>query len=168
MAPEDPFDILERGETMKIQNRREFLQISASIAPMSLIAAAGVTASSSAAPAAEKGMRLGLIIGVGKDPEAAMKKVHDLGLPTFPELTMPYIGPILMHTGIPNYCLEDYFLLVSQRRATDPELDPESFLTWAIGRPHRLDTLDKLAQTFLALDELRLGALEKLRFGLKR
>ncbi|PYV34718.1 MAG: xylose isomerase [Acidobacteria bacterium] len=67
---------------MKIQNRREFLQISASIAPMSLIAAAGVTASSSAAPAAEKGMRLGLIIGVGKDPEAAMKKVHDLGLPT--------------------------------------------------------------------------------------
>jgi DNA-binding transcriptional regulator GbsR (MarR family) len=30
------------------------------------------------------------------------------------------------------------------------------------------DTLDKLAQTFLALDELRLGALEKLRFGLKR
>src|SRR5437667_9033726 len=82
MAPEDPFDILERGETMKIKNRREFLQISASIAPMSLIAAAGVTASSSAEPAAEKGMRLGLIIGVGKDPEAAMKKVHDLGLPT--------------------------------------------------------------------------------------
>ena len=67
---------------MSIRNRREFLQISAAVAPMSLIAAAGEPASSGAPPAAGKGMRLGLIIGVGKDPEAAMKKVHDLGLPT--------------------------------------------------------------------------------------
>src|SRR5947208_4932678 len=67
---------------MSTQNRREYLQISAAVAPMSLIARAGERASSGAPPAAGKHMRLGLIIGVGKDPEAAMKKVHDLGLPT--------------------------------------------------------------------------------------
>jgi hypothetical protein len=78
-----------------------------------------------------------------------LASLDDLGMPTFPELPMPYVGPILMHTGIPTYCLEDYFLLVSQRRATDPELDPESFLMWAIGRPHRLDTLDQPARRFL-------------------
>jgi len=30
----------------------------------------------------KKPLRLGLIIGIGKDPDAAMGKVHDLGLPT--------------------------------------------------------------------------------------
>src|SRR5438270_832215 len=30
----------------------------------------------------KKPLRLGLIIGIGKDPDAAMAKVHDLGLPT--------------------------------------------------------------------------------------
>jgi L-ribulose-5-phosphate 3-epimerase len=33
-------------------------------------------------PPSPKPLRLGLIIGVGKDPEAAISKVHDLGLPT--------------------------------------------------------------------------------------
>jgi len=32
--------------------------------------------------AGKKPLRLGLIIGIGKDPEAAIAKVHDLGLPT--------------------------------------------------------------------------------------
>jgi sugar phosphate isomerase/epimerase len=40
------------------------------------------TASSVAANEGKKPLRLGLIIGVGKDPDAAMAKVHDLGLPT--------------------------------------------------------------------------------------
>jgi len=31
---------------------------------------------------AKKPLRLGLIVGVGNDPEAAIKKVHDLGVPT--------------------------------------------------------------------------------------
>jgi len=30
----------------------------------------------------KKPLRLGLIIGIGKDPDATMAKVHDLGLPT--------------------------------------------------------------------------------------
>lgn len=69
---------------MNTHNRREFLKISASAAPLTLIGAAASPAASGSAgtPAAGSGMRLGLIIGIGKDPELAMKKVHDLGVPT--------------------------------------------------------------------------------------
>ncbi len=42
----------------------------------------GLVQGSSNARAEKKPMRLGLIIGIGKDPESAMAKVHDLGLPT--------------------------------------------------------------------------------------
>lgn len=72
-----------------------------------------------------------------------------LGLHTFPELPMPYLGPILMHTGIPNYCLEDYFRLLAQRRASDRGLNPEEFLTWATGGQNRLGALDQPARRFL-------------------
>ena len=88
---------------MNKQNRRAFLQTSAaalaaslsSVARASVIAdsepclvsrAAGVgTAQSAPRLASDEGkkpLRLGLIIGIGKDPDAAMAKVHDLGLPT--------------------------------------------------------------------------------------
>ncbi|GGL27967.1 hypothetical protein GCM10014719_31870 [Planomonospora parontospora subsp. antibiotica] len=74
-----------------------------------------------------------------------------LGLPTFPDMPMPYIGPILMHTGIPTYCLEDYFRLILQRRAQDRGLDGEGFLAWATasGRETRLSELDMPARRFL-------------------
>ncbi len=39
-------------------------------------------ASAVAANEGKKPLRLGLIIGIGSDPDAAMAKVHDLGLPT--------------------------------------------------------------------------------------
>jgi sugar phosphate isomerase/epimerase len=35
-----------------------------------------------AKPAPRKPMRLGIIIGAGKDPDEALKRVHDLGIPT--------------------------------------------------------------------------------------
>jgi sugar phosphate isomerase/epimerase len=60
---------------MKTLDRRGFLKVSA---------AAGAAGLLSGLPAAsgQKGMRLGLIVGMGKDPEAALQKVHDLGIPT--------------------------------------------------------------------------------------
>ena len=85
---------------MNRQNRRIFLQASAAAAlvvPFSKAAAerqpvsdaplAGPRAAVQSAPhvAANDGkkpLRLGLIIGIGKDPDAAMAKVRDLGLPT--------------------------------------------------------------------------------------
>jgi L-ribulose-5-phosphate 3-epimerase len=59
-------------------NRRRFLQISAAAG------AAGLMPQLSAASArsAGKPFRLGIIIGVAKDPEAALKRVHDFGVPT--------------------------------------------------------------------------------------
>ncbi len=63
---------------MRKQNRREFLETTGTAA-----AAFVQPALAQAMPKATgKGMRLGLIVHVGKDPEGALKKVHDLGLPT--------------------------------------------------------------------------------------
>ena len=86
---------------MNRQNRRTFLQTSAAAAlavPLGKAAAttseptrnmplagpfsAGQSASHVAANDGKKPLRLGLIIGIGKDPDAAMAKVRDLGLPT--------------------------------------------------------------------------------------
>jgi hypothetical protein len=77
--------------------------------------------------------------------------VARLGLPTFRELPLPYLGPILMHAGIPAYCLGDYFKLLLSRRRHDPGTDAENFLAWATapGRQSRLGQLDKPAQRFL-------------------
>jgi L-ribulose-5-phosphate 3-epimerase len=55
-------------------NRREFLQTSAGVI------AAGM--SPTLLTQSKKPLRLGLIIGIGNEPEAAIAKVHDLGLPT--------------------------------------------------------------------------------------
>jgi L-ribulose-5-phosphate 3-epimerase len=86
---------------MNRQNRRTFLQTTAVAAlagPFSKVAAAksqpvldtplleplrvGQSAPHVAANDGKKPLRLGLIIGIGKDPDAAMAKVGDLGLPT--------------------------------------------------------------------------------------
>ena len=87
---------------MNKQNRRAFLQASAAAAlaaPLGRAAAAtkgapiagaflteplgpAQSAPSVAANEGKKPLRLGLIIGIGKDPDAAMAKVRDLGLPT--------------------------------------------------------------------------------------
>lgn len=86
---------------MNKQNRRAFLQTSAAALASSLGAVGAVTkgaaiprallanlpsaAQSSPSVAANEGkkpLRLGLIISIGKDPDAAMAKIHDLGLQT--------------------------------------------------------------------------------------
>src|SRR5437868_9082187 len=43
-------------------------------------------------------------------------------LPLFDESSLKYVGPILMHAGIPTYCLENFFKLLLHRRAQDPRL----------------------------------------------
>jgi L-ribulose-5-phosphate 3-epimerase len=85
---------------MDKQNRRAFLQISAGalatgLSPMHSALSDGVRSrDTTSAPswlqvsqtlsenAGKKPLRLGLILGIGKDPDAAMAKVHELGLPT--------------------------------------------------------------------------------------
>jgi len=60
---------------MNTLDRRNFLKVTA---------AAGAAGLMSGLPAASalKGIRLGLIIGMGKNPDKALQKVHDLGVPT--------------------------------------------------------------------------------------
>jgi L-ribulose-5-phosphate 3-epimerase len=60
---------------MNAHNRRRFLQASAAVVAQGLMPR-------SSAKAATTGMRLGIIIGVEKDPDAAIARVHDLGVPT--------------------------------------------------------------------------------------
>jgi sugar phosphate isomerase/epimerase len=63
---------------MENMNRRRFFQISA------MASAAGLMRSLPAAPAVPAGrpFRLGIIMGVAEDPEAALKRIHDFGVPT--------------------------------------------------------------------------------------
>jgi hypothetical protein len=77
--------------------------------------------------------------------------IERLGMATFPELPLHFVGPILMHAGIPSYCLGDYFGLLLSRRRLDPGIDAESFLAWATapGRELRLAGLDVPARRFL-------------------
>jgi superfamily I DNA/RNA helicase len=77
--------------------------------------------------------------------------IDRLGMATFPDLPKPFLGPILMHAGIPTYCLGDYFRLLLARRRIDPGMDAESFLAWATapGRTMRLSELDVPARRFL-------------------
>src|SRR6267143_927268 len=85
---------------MNKQNRRAFLQISTGALATGLnpmhsalshgVRSGGTTAAPSAVQIAQalsenegkKTLRLGLILGIGRDPDAAMSKVHELGLPT--------------------------------------------------------------------------------------
>jgi sugar phosphate isomerase/epimerase len=82
------------------RNRRAFLQtstgaVAAGLSPIVAVLRSSVAADNGASdlspaqiappvPANEgrKPLRLGLIVGIGKDPDSAMAKVHDLGLPT--------------------------------------------------------------------------------------
>jgi hypothetical protein len=69
----------------------------------------------------------------------------------FPELPSRSAEPILMHAGIPAYCLGDYFRLLLARRRLDRGTDAESVLAWATAPGHeaRLSPLDEPAQRFL-------------------
>ena len=81
---------------MEKQNRRVFLQSSAAVLGAGFAGSAALDAESSAGSAfsttihpsrvaandGKKPLRLGLIIAIGNDPDSAIRKVRDLGLPT--------------------------------------------------------------------------------------
>jgi superfamily I DNA/RNA helicase len=79
------------------------------------------------------------------------RAVERLGMATFPGLPLTYVGPILMHAGLPSFCLRSYFRLLLDRRRLDPGMDAENFLAWgtAPGRKRRLGMLHVPAQRFL-------------------
>ncbi|GLV49951.1 hypothetical protein TBS_05270 [Thermobispora bispora] len=80
--------------------------------------------------------------------KAYLATLERFGLPVLDD-PQRYVGPILMHAGIPTYCLRDFFTLLVQRRRQDPTIDAGTLLSWATDRPGRLGTLDKPAQNFI-------------------
>ena len=117
---------------MNKQNRRGFLQISAAAlggglypgrALISNDSAFGVLAGglnpalasqTVASNEGRKPLRLGLIIGIGNDPDAAMAKVHDLGLPTcqvyVEDFQLEQVGRL--RTALEKYSIEATSLVV--------------------------------------------------------
>ncbi len=117
---------------MSKQNRRAFLQVStgALAAGLSSMGAAspngvvaggfvsnlGGTQSASTIPTNEgkKPLRLGLILGIGRDPNDAIAKVHDLGLPTC-QVFVDEIVPMLatrLREALNKYQIEATSLVV--------------------------------------------------------
>ncbi len=72
-------------------------------------------------------------------------------LARFRNLPHRYLGEILMHAGVPDFCLEDLLNLILEQEAHNPDLTAQSFIAWA-SAPHyasRLNSLDKPARRFL-------------------
>jgi L-ribulose-5-phosphate 3-epimerase len=76
--------MVREGECMNKQSRRSFVQMSAGILGMGISSrfALPQQIQLSAADRGKKPLRLGLIIGIGRGPDAAMEKVQKLGFPT--------------------------------------------------------------------------------------
>lgn len=69
--------------------------------------------------------------------EAFLDNLRTLGLPTFEadgDAGTRFVGRILLHSGMPTYCLDDFFKLISWRRSRTPGLTPEAFVSWAAAR----------------------------------
>ena len=93
--------------------RRRFLKISAAAA-----VAAGVTSAArptgSSQEGARKPMRLGLIVGAGNDPEGAIAKVYNLGVPTC-QVGVDSFGPEMvtgLRSALDRYGIEATSLVV--------------------------------------------------------
>lgn len=69
-----------------------------------------------------------------------------LHMPRFPEAAQPYLGPILMHCGIPTYCLKDLLRMLVDHSRRDPGVDAAAFIQWATGGANRMNALDKPVQ----------------------
>ena len=86
--------------------------------------------------------------------KAFLDNLETLGMPQFDDIDdagQRFVGPILMHAGMPTYCLGDYYRLVSERRAREAGLSPEGFVAWASARSAegRLYNMDKPVERFL-------------------
>ncbi|MFW6642090.1 hypothetical protein ACOALZ_18860 [Nocardiopsis algeriensis] len=63
--------------------------------------------------------------------------------------TKKYVTSVLLHAGVPTYCLDDLFDLLLTWRHQFPTASTDSFLDWVDGARSRLDSLDSPARTFL-------------------
>jgi hypothetical protein len=81
--------------------------------------------------------------------QAFLNALDSLRLPRFPTTRRTFVGPILMHCGIPTYCLKDLLRLLIDHVRYDPGLDADSFVNWAAASQGRMSTLDKPVQDLI-------------------
>jgi hypothetical protein len=84
--------------------------------------------------------------------EAFLDNLQKLGLPTFDnddDTGSRYVGKILLHCGMPTYCLADFFKILSRKRSSG--LSPEAFVSWAASAAAEsaLFDIDKPVRRFL-------------------
>lgn len=85
--------------------------------------------------------KLTAIMGIASDPEfqrdwgeAFLDNLRKLGLPTFEAdqgAGSRYVGRILLHSGMPTYCLGDFFRTLAWKRSCTPGLTAGEFVSWA-------------------------------------
>ena len=73
----------------------------------------------------------------------------ELGLPAFAATRQHYLGPILMHCGIPTHCLKDLLRVLTEHARRDPGMDAGIFIGWVTEVPSRMVGLDKPVQSLL-------------------
>lgn len=88
--------------------------------------------------------KLTAILGITPDPEfqrdwgeAFLDNLRRLGLPTFEndgDAGTRYVGRILLHAGMPTYCLGDFFRTLAWKRSCTPGLTAEEFVSWAAAK----------------------------------
>ncbi|GAB2628390.1 hypothetical protein GCM10027270_14820 [Nocardioides ginkgobilobae] len=87
--------------------------------------------------------------------EAFLRNLEQIGLPAFrdngADAGTRYVGRILMHSGMPTYCLRDFYRLIVERRRRTPGLSPEEFVSWSGTRASvgALPDVDKPVSRFL-------------------
>ena len=101
------------------------------------------------------------LIGVANDQsfqvewgQAYLDNLRMLGLPLFDresdDAGTRYVGRILMHCGMPTYCLPDLFRLIGRMRGQRAGLSPVDFVSWAGGQANRKQLqLDMPVRRFL-------------------
>lgn len=105
--------------------------------------------------------KLGSILGVTADQtfmkvwgEAFLANLKGLCLPTFEgsgDAGTKFVGRILMHSGMPTACLDDYFDLIGTRRSKIAGLGAAEFVSWAAARAEhgQLHNVDMPVARFL-------------------
>ncbi|BBY36830.1 hypothetical protein MMAN_09640 [Mycobacterium mantenii] len=101
------------------------------------------------------------VINISPDPgfqrvwgEAFLDNLQTLKMPTFDsdeDAGSRYVGRILLHSGMPTYCLDDFFRILSWKRSRTPGLTPEDFVSWAAAKAASsgFSSLDMPVQRFL-------------------
>jgi hypothetical protein len=114
------------------------------------------------------------ILNIRPDPgfqsawgNAFLDNLRTLGLPTFEkddDAGTRYVGRILLHSGMPTYCLADFFRILSWKRSVTPGLTPEEFVSWAAAKSASsgFQSLDMPVQRFVRFgDEFAIDVAER-------